>query len=249
MNSRLKIAPLLLLALLPGEALCQIAVGIQFPHSDYIRFEPVKATVRIQNDTDTLLIIGGIGEGATLDFDVRTKDQFRLKRKTSCLTATNVIVLPGKIKEISVDVAAHYDLQPHGQYCIKAEISTSANRYLSTPQVIDIVPGIELQTVERAVPSQPTVMRTYKLLYWTRNDVEHLFLTVTDKEQRTVYGIFDLGSVMRFVPPSITVDVSGNVTVRHQPDHDVTILTFLQSLPQGVSFLRQESKVGVAPAQ
>ncbi len=241
MKFPVKLLPLLLLAMLPRNAWCQVSVSVNLPYSSYVRFEAVKAAVRIRNDTDAMLIVGGIGEGVTLELDVRAKNQDKKQRRKSAgLLVSNVIVLPGETKEVTIDVAAHYDLQNTGQYNIKADIITAAASYQSAGQVIDVVPGIELQSVERAAPGQPGSMRVYKLLYIGRSDTEHLFLAVTDKEQRTVFGVFDLGPVMRFLPPTLSVDVSGEIIVKHQPDYEVTILTRLQSTYGQVIFLSQE---------
>jgi len=225
---------------LPSAALSQLAVEARLDHSSFLRFEPVVVHVRVRNDTSRMLILGGLRKEALLEFDVFRGDQ-RIPRKSGSMIVENVLLMPGESRQIDVPLAAHYDLQRAGQYTIAAAVEGENERHSSKTLALDVVPGVEIESVVRPVQDQPSMMRTYSLRHWNRESRSYLFLCVSGEEEAVSYGVFNLGPLLRFVRPELTVDVSGNVMVKHQSNKDTFLYTTFRSTVDGISFISQEA--------
>jgi len=152
----------------------------------------------------------------------------------------NVLIMPGQTRELKVDLGRYYDVQQFGLYEITASLVADGVRLFSSPRVVDVVPGLELSSVVRAVPNHPSRMRRYTLRYWSRNDREMLFLCVVDEKEGVNYGVHVLGPVVRVVLPEMSFDQLGNVKVKHQSDNGVFAYTTLKSTVDGVVLVRQQ---------
>ena len=239
-SSRLAIA-FAAAVLVPSAALCQFTVEAQLDHSSFLRFEPVIVHVRIRNDTSRMLILGGLRKETTLEFDVFRGEQ-RVARKGGGPIVENVLLMPGESRQMDVMLAKYYEIQQTGQYRVAAAVSREDQKYTSRTMALDIVPGVEIQSVVRPVVDQPSMKRTYSLRHWNRENMSHLFLCVSGEEEGVSYGVFNLGPLIRFVQPELTVDVSGNVTVKHQSGKDTFLCTTFRSTVDGVNFVDQEAE-------
>ena len=152
----------------------------------------------------------------------------------------NALIMPGQTRELKVDLGRYYDIQQFGLYEITASLVADGVTLFSSPRVVDVVPGLELSSVVRAVPNHPSRMRRYTLRYWNRSDREMLFLCVVDEKEGVNYGVHVLGPVVRVVLPEMSFDQFGNVKVKHQSDNGVFAYTTLKSTVDGVVLVRQK---------
>lgn len=224
----------------PLSAKSQISLGVKFEHMSYLQFESVPVQVTVRNDTDEALILGGLEKGSPLlGFEVKKHKEGKLKRITTGRIICNVVLMPAKPKAITLNLRAHFALQESGRYHVTVVVEMGNAKYVSKSVVVEIVPGIEVRTVHRTVPSYPDWRRTYSLRSWKRNRKEHLFLRVVDKEQSVSHGVFCLGSLLTLREPEITIGVSGLVMVRHQSGPMTILHTTFRSDREGVVFVHQ----------
>lgn len=219
----------------------QYAMDMRLENTSYLQFESMESKVVIRNDTDRMLLIGGLRETAAVDFII-TRNKEIVRRRSNGLLVENVLVMPGQTRDVVVDLGRHYNIQSLGQYEITATFTADSGIYKSPPRVVDVVPGLELASILRALPNHPSMIRKYSLRYWSRQDREMLFLCVSDEKGSVNYGVFMLGPIVRVVPPEITVNASGEVLVKHQADNGVFAHTFLKSTIDGVELVRQQIK-------
>lgn len=222
-------------------AFAQYGLSLTSEYSTYLRFESVNVHVTLRNDGDHMLLLGGLRQSVLLQFEV-LKNGRDVPRTSKGLMVENMLIMPGQAKDIKVDLRPHFDFQSPGQYQLAAIIVVGDLKYTSAKSVIDVVPGLEIKGIDRPVPGNSSRIRTYSLRYWDRKNTERLFLCVSDKVEGMSYGVFDLGPLVRVNPPALTVDVSGNVLVRHQSGNGIFSYTTFRSSLNGVEFVRQEIK-------
>lgn len=225
----------------PGLLQAQYAIDMVLDNTSYLQFESMEARVTIRNDTDHMLLLGGLRETAVMEFKI-IRNSETVTRRTKGLLVENVLVMPGQTKDITIDLGRHYNIQSLGQYLVSATFSLDGTKFQTSPRVVDVVPGLELDSTLRSVLNQPASMRKYSLKYWSRKDREMLFLCVIDEKEGVNYGVFMLGPIVRVFPPELSVDVAGNVQIKHQADNGVFAYTTLKSTVDGVALVRQEVK-------
>ncbi|MEI6972993.1 MAG: hypothetical protein WCL44_15930 [bacterium] len=219
----------------------QYAMDMKLDNTSYLQFESMEARVVVRNDTDRMLLVGGLRETASIDFIINRGNE-PVRRRSAGLIVENTLIMPGQTREVVVDLGRHYNIQTIGQYEITATFTADRGTYKSAPTIVDVVPGLELTNVRRSVPNHPSMIRKYSLRYWSRQNREMLFLCVTDEKEGINYGVFMLGPIVRVIPPEISVDSSGEVRVRHQADNGVFAHTALKSTAEGVALVRQQIK-------
>ncbi len=238
---RAGIVALAFLALLPV-AYAAVHASMKLEHSVFLRFEDIRATITIYNDTDDPYIIDGVatrGE-SQLFFDVLYKGD-RLKPREGEPYVGRLLVLPDEKREVVIDLCDAYPLSREGRYFIKVVASQSGEVWESDATMIDIVPGMPIASTERMVAGYRDRLRRYSLRYWPREGHEALFLSVDEVKGGHNYGVFELGKLVRVRKPSIRVDRKGEVRVWHQTGSDRYLFSKLQSRPDSVMFVGQTS--------
>lgn len=225
-----------------GPVMAQLAVGLDFDAVSYVQFERVPAKVHIKNNTSEIFVLGGRGKTLVLDFEIYDVQKTRCERTTRGGMVKDVVLMPGETTKVEVDLGMHFGLQRLGQYSVRGRVVEGNKAYPSMLREIDVVPGIEIDTIERSVPGESSNVRVYSLRYWERDSQEHLFLRVTDRDATVCYGVFSLGKVIRFSVPTLSVDVDGNITVGHQVERDVFVRSRFRSVANGVEFVDRETK-------
>jgi len=219
----------------------QYAVDMVLENTSYLQFEAMEARVTIRNDSDHMLLLGGLRETAVMEFKIIRNNE-TVTRRTRGLLVENVLVMPGQTKDIIIDLGRNYNIQSLGQYSVSATFSMDGSKSQTSPRVVDVVPGLELDSKLRSVFNKPASVRKYSLKYWSRKDREMLFLCVVDEKEGMNYGVFMLGPIVRVFPPELSVDVAGNVLIKHQADNGVFAYTTLKSTVDGVALVGQEVK-------
>lgn len=225
-----------------GPAMAQLAVGLELDAVSFVQFERVPAKVYVKNNTSEIFVLGGRGKTLSLDFEIYDVGKNPCARTTKGGLVKDVLLMPGETASMEVDLGKHFGLQQLGQYSVRVRVIDGDRAYPSSIREIDVVPGIEIVTMERSVPGQSKNVRVFSLRYWGRDSQEHLFLRVTDRDETLCYGVFSLGRVIRFSVPTLSVDVDGNITVEHQLDRDVFVRSRFRSRPDGVVFVDKEMK-------
>src|SRR5512137_2279069 len=88
----------------------QYGLDLSPEYPTYLRFEAVGVHVTLRNDSDHVLLVGGLREGVVLEFAVRRNDR-DVPRTSKGLIVENMLIMPGQTKDIMIDLRPHYDFQ------------------------------------------------------------------------------------------------------------------------------------------
>lgn len=243
LSNSLSLTGALVFWLAAGSAQAQLAVSIKMAHVSFVTQEPMKASLILRNDLNETFIID--------DYDPYTKNEVRFRiwqtgeqpypmRRQGRLV-DQLMVMPGEVARVDVSLGSWYPLAEPGRYFIQAEVVWDGRSYLSPQVMFDVVNGIEMVKVVRPVPGYRDLQRSYRLLYWSREQREQLFLRVDDGEQdaATCVGFLALGQVVRFHKPTLSVQPDGQVVVVHQVGSGQFIQNVWMSDRNGLTHLQQ----------
>jgi hypothetical protein len=228
------------LMLWPLVAAADLAVALEFEHTKLLRFEPVIAFVTIENQAATPFVIESARE------DPRARVRLRVERRYEPLAPVNarplvraLEILPGKQQRLMIRLSSQYDVTALGGYNVTAVADWNDRSYASQTVHLEVEDGLPLTSATRSAPGAPGAVRTYALRYLAREGNERLFLCVDEEETGLNYGVFDLGRLVRVVPPKLELDASGNVMVIHQATRGCYLWTLFKATRDGVTFVDQ----------
>lgn len=245
MNMRIlqaSIAGILVLAAAPAEIVAQVDLSLRLEHSVTLQYEPVVAFISVKNTGVEKFVLGGDTNLPDVVFTIRSMDTRDVLEAISgrMLVAQKITVPPDSKQEVMVDVSRHFNLSTMGRYMINVSLSVNGMRYESAKSMLDVVKGLSLTSVSRALPGTPDRIRTYTLRYWAREGRESLFLLAEEEKPPVNYAVIHLGHIVRVTPPRIEVDSAGNVNVIHQCTPDVFTRSILRSRSSGVDLVDQQ---------
>lgn len=202
--------------IIPSVALGQIEISARLQHARLLQFEPVLASVRIQNRMPRPVQVGQ-GEEVEIHFDIGVRPGDYLKERPNARHADSFTVEPGETVSVVINLLDRYPLTRLGPYTIRARLSYAGGLRHSARMYLDIVPGMKIGAAEGSVTGElGGPRRVCTLLHLTRDGREHLFLRFDDPDADLSYGVHDLGSFIRFVDPNLAIDLRGHVHVLHQ---------------------------------
>jgi hypothetical protein len=219
----------------------QLGIDVKIENRAVLEFETVLATITLRNDAETPLVIGERDFNATFEIVLgrqvqRTEESGQTTKRA---ITRGIVILPGKGRTELVDISSLFDLREMGGYRLSVQVVHEGRSYVSREQIFDVVPGIELQSVTHPMPGYRSTKLTYSLRYWTRRSTEHLFMVIKDTSNRLSYGTFDLGCIIRFMPPKMSYERTGTLTVVHQSGRERYTRSVFKVSGEGVQFAEQ----------
>lgn len=218
-----------------------VSLDLKLEHASVLCLEPIHVMVTLSNDTERPLVIdeNDPRNRSHVTFSVERKRDEAVARSNPGAIVTNFVVGSEEQQKLMVDLADHFEVGRPGRYLIKVVLDWEGTRYESAGKMVEVVKGLELASVAKNVPGYPKRIRTYTLRYWTRERREDLFLCVEEEATRTSYGVFCLGGIVRVTAPTIRVENTGEVIVKHQAGNECFVHTTFVSTADGVFFLDQ----------
>ncbi|MFA5042385.1 MAG: hypothetical protein WC381_02035 [Kiritimatiellia bacterium] len=203
------------LVALPAWVAAQIAVTLTLPSAKALLYEDVAAAVVIQNNSGQMLTLDSTRGPVRFWLDVEHDDDRSVPRRDDTPLLSNVAIMPGETRTFEFNVPRLYALRRLGLYKIRAGVELNGVHYVSPEATLEVVRGFECQRLTAGVPGDAQAVRTYILYYFQKDGVENIYLRIEDAD-KTVYGLFNLGRVVRVRPIEIKVDEAGNVHVLFQ---------------------------------
>ncbi|MBP5227892.1 MAG: hypothetical protein J6336_10960 [Kiritimatiellae bacterium] len=189
---------------------------------DDIRFAP--------DSTDRLL------------FEITTDDPNEyLTQSDARPMASGMVIRTGEPFKQKVELDKWFPLLKEGRYLVRAILLHNGTRYESQKKSFDVVPGILLQEGTQMFVKPPDLKRSFKLVYWHRNKVERLFLSVKDEPTGFVWDSTDLGNLLHGSKPKLDIAPDGVVTVVHKASPDNFIRTVFWSLPKSLEVVERNT--------
>jgi hypothetical protein len=214
----------------------QVEMAWSLANSRTVLMEPVKAVVRISNYTGEALDLSPSGN-ARLEFDVEDRPTSFVKKTGRPLVRFPIIIPPNETRDVEVDLLDAYEIT-HGQsYMLTPMMEFDGMRFFGKRLALEVQPGLELFRRDYGVKSSgDSRCVTLRLIHRGRRD--HLFFRMDNSARGSCLGVYDLGRVIRYLPPSVEQDASGRFHVFHQtgPDRFVHSRFDYNGRPAGVTF-------------
>ncbi|MDC0325468.1 hypothetical protein OAM01_01795 [bacterium] len=200
----------------------QVDVSLEFKKEFFLAHESILAEVTIVNFSGKTLNFGSNKDW--LQFTVESKGEFPVE-KAGDLDVLEAFQVPNASRAIRrVHLIPAYKIDHPGRYRIAAYINIpELNTRLVT---VPIEIGILSETVvwEREIgvvkdekdPSAPIEIRRYTLMRAVNENQIDLYVKVTDKYQRNIFGVYSLGNIVSFGEPERQVDRYSNLHVLMQ---------------------------------
>ena len=217
---RISIFSSLLFAALTAAGAPGLVVKATTPFVNYVKDEAIILSVSIENTGLAAYIIDDYApydQNAVALFVRDSRGRLMLPKSDKPAVA-EATLKSGESETFQVDATEFFDFSEEGHYQITVEVKRGAESAYSHTLPLTIVPGIRIKAVRRATITGGEV--EYQLLYWARNEKEHLFIRIKDAAANgAVLGFAHLGTVVRVSEP--TIEFSGSdIFVTHQYDRD-----------------------------
>ncbi len=202
--------------MLPLAAGAQIGVSLRLEHSRLLTFEPVRATVTIENQTAAPLYLSDGSDEARLFFDVEPSPGESLARREAPMFVEPWVIPPRRTGTRTFDLLQLYRLADAAPYSVVARVEWDNTGFASAKSFFDLLPGMEIARYRAVLGSDPSARRTFWLRTLTRDRKDMLFLRIDDEEAELCYGVFELGPVVRIYRPALRFDRDDRIHVLHQ---------------------------------
>lgn len=223
-----------------GSAHAQVRLLLRAEHPVVLQYEPLYLLLTVRNEADIPLETAAVAElRPEFEWTVERGSGEPAPRLRDGAPLGPLRIFPEEERRFLVELTRWYDLERLGRYRIRVLCRWREQEYASPSVLVDVVPGIELARERKAVFGYPERMRAYSLRYWTRGGSEVLFLRVEEELTGMIYGVFQLGPLVRVMRPQIEADRLGNVVVTHQSSADCYTRSEFKSLRDRVEFVSQ----------
>lgn len=209
------LSAVIVLMAFPAWVVAQVAISLTLPSAKALLYEDVIATVVVQNNSGQMLALDSTQGTVRFWLDVERDGGQIIRRRDDAPLVSAVKIMPGEARTFRFNVSRLYAIRNEGLYKIRAGVEMNSAHYVSPETTLEVANGFELQRLTAGVPGDLPAIRTYVLSYFQKDSVENIYLRIEDAD-KTVYGLFNLGRIVRVRPPEIKVDEAGNVHVLFQ---------------------------------
>lgn len=206
-----------LLAAFASEARAQVRVDIAFKRKLYVRYEPMLATVTVNNLSGRPLLLQNAGGHPWFGFDITTDEGAIIAPINPDYALAPAAVGPGEKLTRTVNLTPLFPLRDFGSYRIKAKIYVEAfSRFFSSPPLdVEITDGRPIWEEVVGVPGgdgKPE-LRTITLLSHMMRNSTRLYVRIQDKENGRIYATHQLGPLLSFGKPEVLLDTRNEIHI------------------------------------
>ena len=211
------VAGLLLLAGAAEQAAAQVRVDIAFKRKLYVMYEPLIATVTINNLSGRPLLLENSDHHRWFGFNIESADGRIIPPIIPDYALAPAAVGPGEKLTRSVNLTPLFPLHEFGLYRVKATVYVAAfGRYFSSPPLaVEITDGRPIWQEVVGVPGtggEPD-LRTITLLSHKLSRSTRLYVRIENRERGRVYATHQLGQFLTFGRPEILLDVDNQIHI------------------------------------
>ena len=220
----------------------EIRVDLKLDGSDFVSGERIRGVVDIANPSPERISVGYSNSRDRFFIEVfRASDMQQLTRVSRHPFVARFRIDSSEGQKLETFLGDHYGLREPSRYLAKPVLVHDGVRYEGTLRAFDIVEGIHLTGAMQMFKNHKGLQREFALVYWSRNNSEHLFLTARDTgTSRRQWATRDLGLILRIETPSLSVMPKGEVVVLHRLNRDQFVRSEFWSLPDELEFRLQE---------
>ena len=211
------VAGALLLAGAAEQAAAQVRVDISFKRKLYVMYEPLIATVTINNLSGRPLLLENSDHHRWFGFNIETAEGRIVPPINPDYALAPAAVGPGEKLTRSVNLTPLFPLHDFGLYRVKATVYVSSfGRYFSSPPLaVEITDGRPIWQEVVGLPGgegKPE-LRTITLLAHKLSRSTRLYVRIEDRERGRVYATHQLGQFLTFGRPEVMLDVDNQIHI------------------------------------
>ena len=220
----------------------EIKVNLKLDNGDYVVGERVRGVIDVANASADTLSVGYEHSDDRLFVEVyRKDDSAELERTGERPFVSPFLVKSNEGQKLETFLADHFGLKEPGHFLAVPVLVHDGVRFVGQPRAFDVVPGMEVASALQMFRNHEGLRREFRLLTWSRDRREHLFLAAQDTGSGSKgYVTTDLGQTMRVTKPTISVLPGGEVIVLHRCDSDHFLRTEFWSMSGVLEFHGQE---------
>ncbi len=191
----------------------QITLELKLETRRFVMDEPISATLRIQNNTGSLLRFGDGPEDATLQLIIERYKGRHLPARDKESPVAGLSLMQGETREIKFNLTRFIALPETGPYKGYVSVARHDEIFNSGLILFDIYKGVTLRKLTGVVSSEPGATRIYTLKSLQRDRSDCLYLSIGTRDDESFYGLFPLGTFTRNPEPDLRFDEAGNLHI------------------------------------
>ncbi len=199
------------------QADAQVRVDISFKRKLYVLYEPLIATVTINNLSGRPLLLDNSDHHRWFGFNIETADGRLIPPINPDYALAPAAVGPGEKLSRAVNLTPLFPLHEFGLYRIKATVYiTDFGRYFSSPSLaVEITEGRPIWQEIVGVPGNEgkAELRTITLLAHKLSRTTRLYVRIEDREKGHVYATHQLGQFLTFGRPEVMLDANNQIHI------------------------------------
>jgi len=205
-------------AWLPSPGFAQLRLSLSIEGTAFLAYEPIAATLRIENYTGTPLTLGGEANPDWLVMRVMDEEGLSVPATAEKLASPLLEIPAGRFGVVTINIARYFRVRTQGPYRVYVTARLDADETFHSPTAsFEISPGETIWTQKVGFARDGVKeTRTYMLLRQLRGHYMRAYLRVDDDASNLVYGIFDLGLLVSSDQPSIRVDKDSRLWILHR---------------------------------
>lgn len=205
------------LSIFCSEARAQVRVDIAFKRKLYLLYEPMIATVTIDNLSGRPLLLENTDSHPWFGFDITTEDGRIIAPINPKYDLAPAALGPGEKLTRAVNLTPLFPLRDFGLYRVKGKVFVEAfNRFFSSPPLtVEITDGRPIWEEVVGVPGSDgaSELRTITLLSHMLPRSTRLYVRIEDKENGKIYATHQLGPFLSFGKPEVVLDARNEIHI------------------------------------
>jgi hypothetical protein len=201
-----------------SETRAQVTVELSIKRNIYIAYEPLLATVRINNLSGNRLLLADVEGKKWFGFQIETLDGRPVPPSDPNYEISPIQINPGEAVVRTVNLTQLYPLSDFGSYRVRATVYAAelSDYFSSPPLTLEITDGRLLWQQTVGVPGPAGIesgTRTISLLSHRLSERTDLYLRIEDKTRGIIYCTHRLGDFISYGKPDIQLDATNTVHV------------------------------------
>ena len=219
----------------------QLDVNLTLAYNVYVTGEPVVVQFDVLNATRDLFDTGNPAAKDAVLVEISMGGNYNELAPFNPAPIIGAFKLnPGQsFQSKAVELDKWFPLVEAGKYIARLVVVHGGMRYESVKRSFDVVPGIPVKEGVQMFVTKQNQKRLFRVVHWSRNQTDRLFLRIEDDPGDRIWDSIDLGVWLRTGEPKIDISPEGEVTVVHRSTQDAFIRTVIWSLPESVEVMER----------
>lgn len=198
----------------------QVNVRLDLERERYLLYEPMTATVEVQNYSAGQVELTEQESTPWLRFEITRSTGEQIGPVGPGFLAGAVTLRSGQAGARSVNLVAYYQIRAPGRYRIRAlaRVAGVGGSFASRERSIEVVAGKQMLSKSSGFKDETGKLglRNYSLIEVLLGRQVWLYARVEDATGDNIYGVIPLGEWVTFREPTAATDTEGNFHVLHQ---------------------------------